>query len=226
MLAGRREARFFTSRASITGRGRRLLALAFCLAALAVSGRSAADDETEIVDWHDAARCVGRVCGIRGKVVTVENLGSSIRLHFDSERSGARIILMHGWLVTWPSYEGQTIVATGKVDRFRDHVEMILLDPENIAVLDGAPPSTPSAVASPTPAAPPTPSAPLPTSTVPPATPSAVPASTSTAVLEAAPTAPPAAPPPTAPATPLSETEELRKRVRELEERVRELEGR
>jgi hypothetical protein len=188
--------------------------------ALFAPGRSAAD-EPEIVDWQDAARCVGRVCGIRGKVVTVDNLGSSIRLHFDSERTGARVILMHGWLVTWPSYEGQTIVATGKVDRFRDHVEMILLDPESIAVLDGAPPSTPAPVASPThrrrrcrlsrcrrPLPMPTPSAP------PPSMPTAVIASS------------PPASAPTLPATPLSETEELRKRVRELEERVRELEER
>ena len=158
-------------------------------------------------------------------MVAVDNLGSSIRLHFDSERNGARVILMHGWLVTWPSYEGQTIVATGKVDRFRDHVEMILLDPESIAVLDGAPPSTPAPVASPTLSAPPMPSETVPTSTVPPAPPSALPASTPTAVLESAPTAPPALPPTPAPATPLSETEELRRRVRELEERVRELEG-
>ena len=196
------------------------MALAFGLFVLFAPGRSAAD-EPEIVDWQDAARCVGRLCAIRGKVVTVDNLGSSIRLHFDSERNGARVILMHGWLVTWPSYEGQTIVATGKVDRFRDHVEMILLDPENIAVLDGAP-STPAPVASPTPSAPPTPSEPVSTTTAPQPTPSAPPPSMPTAVIASS----PPASAPTLPATPLSETEELRKRVRELEERVRELEER
>lgn len=155
-------------------------------------------DAPEVVDWQDAAKCVGRVCGIRGRVVTTENDGPSIRLYFNPDRRDARVILMRGWLVTWPSYEGQTIVATGTVDRFRDHVEVIVLDPREVAVL--GPTGSPVADVSPVPTLAPSPAP------------------------NAAPTAAATAAPSPSPTQPASEVDELRQRVRELEERVRELE--
>jgi hypothetical protein len=170
--------------------------------------------EPDVVDWRDAAQCVGRVCGIRGTVAVSENDGPSIRLYFDPERRDVRVLLMRGWLVTWPAYEGQTIIATGKVDRFRDHVEMILLDPRAIAVVGGLPSPTHSVAATATP------------SVAPPETPTAVPPETPTAVPPATPSVAPTAPPSVAPAQPGSEADELRQRVRELEQRVRELEER
>jgi hypothetical protein len=170
-----------------------------------VVNASAFATEPEVVDWRDAAQCVGRVCGIRGTVVETEHDGPSIRLYFDRERRDVRVLLMRGWLVTWPPYDGQTIIATGKVDRFRDHVEMILLDPRNVTIVGGEPAATPSVAASATP------------SVAPPDTPTAAPPATPSV-------APP--PPSPAPTAPPSEAEELRQRVRELEQRVRELEER
>lgn len=115
-----------------------------CLLLLAVP--ALADDA---VDWRDAARCVDRVCSLRGTVVAQEDGGPYYRLYFDAERRDVYVTLMRGWLVTWPSYVGHAIVATGPVDRWRDHSEMILLTPDAIALLDapdapvaGAPPPT------------------------------------------------------------------------------------
>ena len=111
----------------------------------------AARAEGETVDWRDAAQCVGRVCGVRGTVALSESDGPTIRLYFDPQQRDVRVLLMHGWLVTWPRYDGETIVATGKVDRFRDHVEVIVLDPGSVTVLDPVPSPTPTAGPSPTP---------------------------------------------------------------------------
>lgn len=104
----------------------------------------------EVVDWTEAASCVGRVCALRGTVVAQEDGGPYYRLYFDAERRDVYVTLMRGWLVTWPRYVGHTIVATGPVDRWRDHSEMILLTPDAIALLDA--PDTPTA-APPNPAA-------------------------------------------------------------------------
>jgi hypothetical protein len=70
-----------------------------------------------------------------------EDGGPFYRLYFDAERHDVYITLMRGWMVTWPSYVGHTIVATGPVDRWRDHSEMILLTPDAIVFLDA--PDTP-----------------------------------------------------------------------------------
>jgi hypothetical protein len=117
-------------------------AIAVLLACCAAGAAWAQDD---IVDWRDAAQCVGRVCGLRGTVIATEDDGPTIRLYFDAEQRDVRVLLMRAWLVTWPSYEGATIVATGKVDRFRDHVEAIVLDPSNVTVLSAVTAATPAA---------------------------------------------------------------------------------
>jgi hypothetical protein len=96
---------------------------------------AAADD---VVDWTDAGICIGRVCSIRGSVVAQEDGGAYQRLYFDAERRDVYVTLMRGWLVTWPSYVGHSIVATGPVDRWRADVEMILRTPDAIALLDAA----------------------------------------------------------------------------------------
>ena len=160
----------------------------------------------DAIDWTEAASCVGRVCSLRGTVVAQEDGGPFYRLYFDPTRRDVYVTLMRGWLVTWPNYVGHRIVATGPVDRFRDHSEMILLTPDAIAFLDA--PDTPTVDAAPPPtAAPET------------ATPSTVPTTAPTAVGTAVPTAVPAL------ATPSSEVEELRDRVRSLERKIEELES-
>jgi hypothetical protein len=116
---------------------------------LICTGVAAAEDE--VVDWRDAAQCVGRVCGVRGTVAAVEDDGPSIRLYFDAEQRQVRVLLMRGWMVTWPDYAGETIVATAKVQRFRDHVELIVLDPGNITVLGATPSPTLEPTMEPTP---------------------------------------------------------------------------
>jgi hypothetical protein len=117
---------------------RAALVLTFCIAVAALA-------EDEVVDWRDAAQCVGRVCSVRGTVAATENDGPSIRLYFDPQQRDVRVLLMRGWLVSWPRYDGETIVATGKVDRFRDHVEVMVLDPSSVAVLGPTPSPTFSA---------------------------------------------------------------------------------
>jgi hypothetical protein len=92
----------------------------------------------DAIDWRDAASCVGRVCSIRGTVAAQEDGGAYERLYFDAERHDVYVTLMRGWLVTWPSYIGHAIVATGPVDRWHDHTEMILRTPDAIALLDAA----------------------------------------------------------------------------------------
>jgi hypothetical protein len=108
----------------------RLLLLLLLLAAPALAD--------EAIDWSAAPSCLGRVCSLRGTVVAQEDGGPYYRLYFDAERHDVYITLMRGWMVTWPSYVGHTIVATGSVDRWRDHSEMILLTPDAIALLDAA----------------------------------------------------------------------------------------
>jgi len=107
-----------------------------CCAALA-----SADEEA--IDWQNAADCIGRVCALRGTVAVAENDGPTIRLYFDAQRRDVRVLLMRGWLVTWPNYEGTTIVANGRVRRFRDHIEMIVVNPNDITLLSPLPTSTP-----------------------------------------------------------------------------------
>src|ERR1700690_3008996 len=121
---------------------------------LACGAAVTARAQDEVVDWRDAAQCVGRVCGVRGTVDATENDGPSIRLYFDPQQRDVRVLLMRGWLVSWPHYDGETIVATGKVDRFRDHIEVMVFDPSSVAVLGptpsptlvAAPPTTPAEV--------------------------------------------------------------------------------
>lgn len=175
----------------------------------------------EVVDWTDAASCVGRICSVRGTVVAQEDHGPVYRLYFDAARRDVYATLVRGWLVTWPSYVGHPILASGKVDRFRDSVEVMVRDPGNIDVLDApqtptlapftaAPPPAVPPTATPTlaPGAPPTIAAPPP-SAPPPVAPAAaaLPAAAAPAVVPPIPTPvppalvpPPAAPPATAPA--------------------------
>ena len=109
-----------------------------------------------------------------------------------ARRVGAARLLV---FVTWPQYTGQTIVATGKVRRFGDEIEVVAARPRDIVVAPGTPgPATQTAVpteAQPTPVATPVPQS---------------------------------QPTPTA-ASGDAEVERLRRKVEQLEERVRELEG-
>jgi hypothetical protein len=134
-----------------TARAALLFACGTAVSMAACRWRPFARAQDESVEWPDAAQCVGRVCAVRGTVAFSEDDGPTIRLYFDPERRDVRVLLMRGWLVTWPRYDGETIVATGKVDRFHDHVEVTVLDPTDVAVLNPIPTPTPSAGPSPTP---------------------------------------------------------------------------
>ncbi len=149
-----------------------------------------------MIDWSDAPSCIDRVCSLRGTVVEQEDGGPYYRLYFDAQRRDVYVTLMRGWMVTWPSYVGHAIVATGPVDRWRDHSEMILLTPDAIAMLDA--PDTPIPDTTPIP---PVPIAPAP--------------------IAPPPTAMPVVPTP----TPSDEVQQLRDRVRTLEEKIERLEG-
>jgi hypothetical protein len=120
------------------------LVLVCCAAALARG-------EEEVIDWGDATQCIDQVCALRGTVALVEEDGPTFRLYFDPERRGVRILLMRGWLVTWPRYEGATIIARGKLQRFRDHLEMLVTDPDDITLLNPTPSPPPTPGPSPTP---------------------------------------------------------------------------
>lgn len=184
------------------------------LTALLLAAPAAAQD---VVDWPDAASCSGRFCSVRGTVVTQEDQGPVYRLYFDPTRRDVYVTLVRGWLVTWPSYVGHPILATGKVDRFRDHVEVLVRDPSGIAVLDASPtptlgplpviprPANAAPAAPPPTAAAPAPAAPAPPPAAPPMIPAAPPAmapapAEAPRAIEPPPAPAPAAPPPPAPA--------------------------
>ena len=169
------------------------------LVLLLLAAPASADDA---VDWSEAPSCINRVCSLRGTVVEQEDGGAFYRLYFSSERRDVYITLMRGWLVTWPDYVGHAIVATGPVDRWRDHAEMILLTPDAIALLDA--PDTPVPNLTPVAAV-----APAHTATA--VAPTAAPVSTDTPIA--------------ATPTPSDEVERLRERVRTLEEKIERLEG-
>jgi hypothetical protein len=162
----------------------------------------------ETLEWRRAADCVGRVCGVAGTVVAQEEADGVTRLYFDPERRDVSVLLVSSLFVTWPQYTGQTIVATGKVRRFGEQIEIVAARPRDIVTAPGTPgpmaaPPSPTE-AEPTPAAPPSPTQARPTM------------------------APTPAPPTQAAATAASddaEVERLRRKVEQLEERVRELEG-
>ncbi len=124
--------------------------LACCVAVAACRWRPKPLQD-EPIAWRAAARCVGRVCAVSGTVAVTENDGPAIRLYFDPQQRDVCVLLMRGWLVTWPRYDGATIVATGKVQRFRDRVEVTVLDPSDVTVLGPLPSPTPSVGPSPTP---------------------------------------------------------------------------
>jgi hypothetical protein len=98
----------------------------------------------DVVDWPDLSRCVGRTCSVRGRVVEQREEGPVIRLYFAAERRDVYVTLMRGLLVTWPSYAGHDIVATGRVDRFRGDIEMLIENPHAVAILDPATPTPPA----------------------------------------------------------------------------------
>src|SRR5262249_24109738 len=91
-----------------------LLGIAF------VSARASA---AERVDWHEAARCAERICTVRGTVASQEDEDGVIRLYFDRTRRDVSVLLVRSLFVTWPSYVGRDIAATGEVRRFRNEVE-------------------------------------------------------------------------------------------------------
>jgi hypothetical protein len=123
-------------------------ALIVSLAVLPAAGQ-------DVVDWRELPSCVGKVCSVRGRVVEQREDGPVIRLFFDAERHDVYVTLMRGLLVTWPSYVGHEIVATGNVDRFRSDTEMLLENPNDVAILDPATPTPPAPGAPPTIATPP-----------------------------------------------------------------------
>jgi len=172
--------------------------LAVLLAAGAVCAAEAKERET--VDWRDAARCVGRVCGVRGTVQEVADEGSALRLFFDAEDHRTSVLLIRGLLVSWPDYAAQTIVATGPVRRFRDQIEIVVRAPKGVEVL---PPVGTAAPATTTTAAQPE-------------TPSPAPSTAAPATLT----------PAASPRSNQREVERLRERVHDLEERLHELENR
>jgi hypothetical protein len=171
-------------------------ALALLLAVCASSPAPAR--EREMVGWRDAARCVGRVCGVRGTVQEVADEGPALRLFFDPQDHRTSVLLIRGLLVSWPDYAGRTIVATGPVRRFRDQIEIVVRAPKAVEVLPPAGSTAPAATAAPESPAP---------------TPSFAPSPATSA-------APAASPTPNQ-----SEVERLRQRVRDLEKRLRELES-
>jgi hypothetical protein len=149
----------------------------------------------ETLEWHRAADCIGRVCGVAGTVVAQEEADGVTRLYFDQERRDVSVLLVSSLFVTWPQYTGQTIVATGKVRRFGEQVEVVVSRPPDIVAAPGTP-GLPTQTPVPT-EAPPTPVA--------------------TQV-------PPTEPAPTVTSDD-AEVERLRRKVEQLEQRVRELEG-
>jgi hypothetical protein len=191
---------------------RKLAGLA-CVLALGASSAGAQDDA---IDWQNAASCVDHVCSMRGTIADQKDDGPVIRLYFDATRRDVYLTLMRGWFVTWPSYVGHTIVATGPVDQFQGAFEMILRTPDSIVVLDAPLTPTPSED-SPT-------AAPTQTATrAPTSAPTDVPTTLPTAMPPTA--LPTAVVAPSAAAQDAEEVDQLRQRVKELEERVRQLEG-
>jgi hypothetical protein len=150
----------------------------------------------ETLEWQRAADCVGRVCGVAGTVVAQEEADGVTRLYFDAGERNISVLLVSSLFVTWPQYVGRTIVATGKVRRFGDEIEVVASRPRDIVTAPGTPgPSTQAQV---------------------PAQAQPTPAATQ---------APPSPPAPTGAASDDAEVERLRRKVEQLEERVRELEG-
>lgn len=90
------------------------------------------------VPWTDAGTCLGRVCSVSGKVTQVEEQAGAIRLYFDDKREIC-VTLIRSWLVSWPNYEGRSIIANGMVRRFRDLTEISVHDPGEIAMADAEP---------------------------------------------------------------------------------------
>jgi hypothetical protein len=140
------------------------LLAAFLLCAATVAAAA------ETVDWREAARCAERICTVRGTVAAQEDEDGVIRLYFDPSRRDVSVLLVRSLFVTWPSYVGREIAATGEVRRFRNEVEVVASTLRAVAIV-GAAPSAPSA-----PAAEPTPTdAPAPTGGPPPSPTSADP---------------------------------------------------
>jgi hypothetical protein len=176
--------------------------------ALVIACFAAPISALETLEWRRAADCAGRVCGVAGTVVAQEDADGVTRLYFDGERRDVSVLLVSSLFVSWPQYTGQTIVATGKVRRFGEQIEVVAARPRDIVTAPGTPgPASPTpqpTEAQPTPSASPSPT-------------QAPPTSAATPVQQAEP-APTVAPDD-------AEVERLRRKVEQLEQRVRELEG-
>lgn len=114
-------------KSTIAPRVKRLLLLSLLLPAIAAA-------EAEPIAWSEAQSCTGRVCSVRGKVAEVRDDGTAIRLYFDPQRRDICVTLVRSWLVSWPDYAGQEIVANGPVRRFRDLTEVTVLAPSEITL--------------------------------------------------------------------------------------------
>lgn len=104
---------------------------------LSLVARAAAD---EAIPWHHAARYVGEVRTIEGKVVSARREGHVLRFGFDPDPAAFTVALIGGLLSPLPGepgalYEGRTIRATGKIRSFRGVAEMVIRDPSQISVV-------------------------------------------------------------------------------------------
>jgi hypothetical protein len=142
-----------------------------------------------------------------GQVVTVVDEVSHARAAGDTFvldlRGGLRVVVLLPLFTAAPrdptaTYEGRRVRATGRVERFRGEVELVLRSPEQIELVEERASASIPAPAAPTVTAPPAPA--RTPATAPPTLAAPVPAAPAPAVA-AAPVAPaPPAPPPPAPA--------------------------
>ena len=118
-----------------------------------------------IVSWQEVGGHVGEVVTVEGEVATAATVGDTWVLEFAPEDAHAfRVVVLLPLLETAPRqperlFQGQRVRATGRVQRFRGRVEMVLRGAGQIEVVEtggGMPP----AASAPPPPPPPAPAAP------------------------------------------------------------------
>ncbi len=148
--------------------------------ALAITMAGTAGGTPPVVSWGDAGNYVGEIVTVEGDVAAAHTTDDGCVLEFSDDPHAFRVVLLVPLLSSLPRqpdrlYRGARVRVSGRVLRFGGRPEMVLRDPDQIAIAGVAPTDAttprPPAPTAPSPGA--SPPAPAPPDVAPPATPDA-----------------------------------------------------
>jgi len=104
------------------------------------AGSPSAEDPP-VIDWHDAARYIGRRCTVEGRIVVTRNTGKACFLNFhENWKKYFTAVIFAKRFPRFPPrpedvYRGKTVRVTGVIRDYQGKPEIILERPEQIEIV-------------------------------------------------------------------------------------------